>query len=137
MSPHAVGIAGFIVMVAMIFLRIPVAIALGLVGTAGYAALNGWTQSLLVLGRVPLSFASAYDLSVVPLFVLMGVIAAAFRHGARPVPVDQRHVQRTPRHACHRHRRRLRRARRGLRLFGRHGGHHESRRSAGNAPRRL
>jgi C4-dicarboxylate transporter, DctM subunit len=76
MTPHAVGIVGFVVMVAMIFLRVPVAIALGVVGTVGYAALNGWRQSLLVLGRVPLTFASAYDLSVVPLFVLMGVIAA-------------------------------------------------------------
>ena len=76
MSPHAVGIIGFAMMIAMIFLRVPVAIALGVVGAAGYAVLNGWTQSLLVLGRVPLTFASAYDLSVVPLFVLMGVIAA-------------------------------------------------------------
>jgi len=76
MNPQAVGIAGFVVMVVLIFLRIPVAIALGLVGTVGYAALNGWSQSLLVLSRVPLTFASAYDLSVVPLFVLMGVIAA-------------------------------------------------------------
>ena len=76
MSPQTVGIVGFAVMVALIFLRIPVAIALGLVGTVGYAVLNGWTQSLLVLSRVPLTFASAYDLSVVPLFVLMGVIAA-------------------------------------------------------------
>jgi len=76
MSPQTVGIIGFVVMVAMIFLRVPVAIALGVVGTVGYAALNGWTQSLQVLGRVPLTFASAYDLSVVPLFVLMGVIAA-------------------------------------------------------------
>jgi C4-dicarboxylate transporter DctM subunit len=76
MTPHTVGIAGFVVMVAMIFLRVPVAIALGVVGTVGYAVLNGWSQSLLVLGRVPLTFASAYDLSVVPLFVLMGVIAA-------------------------------------------------------------
>ena len=72
MNPQTVGITGFIVMVAMIFLRVPVAIALGVVGTVGYAALNGWTQSLQVLGRVPLTFASAYDLSVVPLFVLMG-----------------------------------------------------------------
>ncbi len=76
MSPQTVGIIGFIVMVATIFLRVPVAIALGMVGTIGYAALNGWSQSLQVLGRVPLTFASAYDLSVVPLFVLMGVIAA-------------------------------------------------------------
>ncbi len=76
MNPHTVGIIGFAVMIAMIFLRVPVAIALGVVGAAGYAVLNGWTQSLLVLGRVPLTFASAYDLSVVPLFVLMGAIAA-------------------------------------------------------------
>ena len=76
MNPHIVGIIGFAVMIAMIFLRVPVAIALGAVGAVGYAVLNGWTQSLLVLGRVPLTFASAYDLSVVPLFVLMGVIAA-------------------------------------------------------------
>ena len=76
MSPQAVGIIGFAVMIAMIFLRVPVAVALGVVGTVGYAVLNGWTQSLLVLGRVPLTFASAYDLSVVPLFVLMGVVAA-------------------------------------------------------------
>ena len=76
MSPQAVGIIGFAVMIVMIFLRVPVAVALGVVGTVGYAVLNGWTQSLLVLGRVPLTFASAYDLSVVPLFVLMGVVAA-------------------------------------------------------------
>ncbi len=76
MSPHVVGIIGFAAMIAMIFLRVPVAIALGVVGAVGYAALNGWTQSLLVLGRAPLTFAAAYDLSVVPLFVLMGVIAA-------------------------------------------------------------
>ena len=75
MNPQAVGVAGFIVMVTIIFLRIPVAIALGLVGTVGYAVLNGWSQAFLVLGRVPFNFASAYDLSVVPLFVLMGSIA--------------------------------------------------------------
>lgn len=75
MNPQTVGVIGFILMVAMIFIRIPVAIALGLVGMIGYAILNGWSQSLLVLGRVPFTFASAYDLSVVPLFVLMGSVA--------------------------------------------------------------
>jgi tripartite ATP-independent transporter DctM subunit len=75
-NPQTIGIVGFFVMVVLIFLRMPVAIALGLVGTVGYAILNGWTQAFLVLSRVPLTFASAYDLSVVPLFVLMGAIAA-------------------------------------------------------------
>ncbi len=137
MSPQTVGIVGFLIMVALIFLRMPVAIALGLVGTVGYAVLNGWTQSLLVLSRVPLTFASAYDLSVVPLFVLMGVDRRPFRHGARIVPIDQRHVQRPARHAGNRDHRRLRGARRGLRILGGDGGDHESRRSTGNASRRL
>jgi C4-dicarboxylate transporter DctM subunit len=75
MNPQTVGIVGFVAMVAMIFLRVPVAIALGIVGAIGYAVLNGWDQALLVLGHVPFTFASAYDLSVVPLFVLMGSIA--------------------------------------------------------------
>jgi tripartite ATP-independent transporter DctM subunit len=75
MNPQTIGIIGFLIMVGMIFLRIPVAIALGTVGAVGYAILNGAQQSLLVLGRVPFTFASAYDLSVVPLFVLMGSVA--------------------------------------------------------------
>ncbi len=76
MNPQTIGIIGFLAMVTLIFLRVPVAIALGVSGVVGYAVLNGWTQSLLVFGKVPLTFASAYDLSVVPLFVLMGSIAA-------------------------------------------------------------
>ena len=76
MNPQTIGIIGFLAMVTLIFLRVPVAIALGVSGVVGYAILNGWTQSLLVFGKVPLTFASAYDLSVVPLFVLMGSIAA-------------------------------------------------------------
>jgi tripartite ATP-independent transporter DctM subunit len=76
MNPQVVGIVGFLAMIALIFLRVPVAVALGAVGTIGYAALNGWSQALTVFGRVPLTFASAYDLSVVPLFVLMGAVAA-------------------------------------------------------------
>jgi tripartite ATP-independent transporter DctM subunit len=76
MNPQVVSIIGFVVMIGLIFMRVPVAIALGMVGTLGYAALNGWAQALTVFGRVPLTFASAYDLSVVPLFVLMGAIAA-------------------------------------------------------------
>ncbi|HTR84522.1 MAG TPA: TRAP transporter large permease [Reyranella sp.] len=76
MTPQIIGLVGFAVLVALIFLRVPVAVALGAVGTVGYAVLDGWPAALLVLGKAPFSFASAYDLSVVPLFVLMGAVAA-------------------------------------------------------------
>ncbi len=59
----------------MIAARVPVAVSLGLVGVAGYAAIEGWAKAALVLGNAPLDLASAYDLSVVPLFALMGALS--------------------------------------------------------------
>jgi len=77
MSPLAVGIAGIVALVLLILIRIPVAVALGLVGFLGYAAIEGWTRANLMIGGVPIEFASMYTLSVVPLFTLMGSIAAS------------------------------------------------------------
>lgn len=75
MSAEVVGMIGMAALVAMILCRIPVAVSLGLVGLVGYAALQGWGKAALVFGAVPLELASAYALSVVPLFVLMGALA--------------------------------------------------------------
>ncbi|MGQ3030442.1 MAG: TRAP transporter large permease, partial [Ferrovibrionaceae bacterium] len=75
MSAEVVGMIGMAGLVVMILCRIPVAIALGLVGLVGYAVLQGWAKAALVFGAVPLELASAYTLSVVPLFVLMGALA--------------------------------------------------------------
>ncbi|MGE5147361.1 MAG: TRAP transporter large permease [Candidatus Eiseniibacteriota bacterium] len=57
-------------------MRIPVAVALGMVGVAGYAAVDSWKQALITLGSTPFDLASGYSLSVVPLFIFMGVIAS-------------------------------------------------------------
>jgi tripartite ATP-independent transporter DctM subunit len=62
-------------LVFLIMGRVPVATALGLVGVGGYAVLEGWSRAAAVLGSVPLELASAYTLSVVPLFTLMGALA--------------------------------------------------------------
>ena len=75
MSAQLVGFASVIVLLAMILLRVPVAVSMGLVGFVGYAALEGWSRAGLALGGVPVELASAYGLSVVPLFALMGALA--------------------------------------------------------------
>ena len=75
MTPGMVGLAGIAVLVLMIMGRVPVATALGLVGAGGYVALEGWAKAAPVIGSVPLELASAYTLSVVPLFTLMGAFA--------------------------------------------------------------
>lgn len=72
----AVGLYGFLTVIALILLRVPVAIAMGVVGTAGFAWLNGWAGVGFVLGAAPFEAVFPYSLSVVPLFVLMGVFAA-------------------------------------------------------------
>jgi tripartite ATP-independent transporter DctM subunit len=51
-------------------------VALATVGVLGYAAVDGWHSALVMFGTVPFELASAYSLSVVPLFILMGVVAS-------------------------------------------------------------
>lgn len=76
MTPQVVGVAGIALLVALIFLRVPVAAALMIVGLGGYWAIDGSRTALFTLGEVPFNIAQAYSLSVVPLFLLMGVVAA-------------------------------------------------------------
>ena len=77
MSVQIVGAIGMVSLLLLIFLRIPVAICMGLVGFFGYAALEGWGKAATVLGSAPFDIASGYALSVVPLFVLMGELSSA------------------------------------------------------------
>ncbi|MBI3708584.1 MAG: TRAP transporter large permease [Proteobacteria bacterium] len=63
-------------LLGLIALRVPIGIAMGLVGIAGGALINGWDATAFVLGSQPFSTIFPYSLSVIPLFILMGVFAA-------------------------------------------------------------
>ena len=76
MTPIGLAILGLIGLIAMILLRVPVAVALGLIGYLGYAILEGWTRAGLILGTALIELAQAYTFSMVPLFTLMGSVAA-------------------------------------------------------------
>ena len=76
MSNLAIGLAGVAALLGVLFLRVPIGVALVLVGVGGYAAMDGWRKALTMLGSVPFELASAYSLSVVPLFILMGALAS-------------------------------------------------------------
>lgn len=76
MTPQLIGVGGIALLIALIFLRVPVAAALMIVGLVGYWAIDGARTALFTLGEVPFNIAQAYSLSVVPLFLLMGVVAA-------------------------------------------------------------
>jgi len=76
MSVAAIGFLGVAGLLLLIFARVPIAVALAASGLLGYAALDGWSPALKMFGLVPYQLASAYSLSVIPLFILMGAVAA-------------------------------------------------------------
>jgi tripartite ATP-independent transporter DctM subunit len=76
MSVATAGISGVALLLLLIFLRVPIAVALATSGLIGYAALDGWSPALKMVGLVPYQLASAYSLSVIPLFILMGAVAS-------------------------------------------------------------
>jgi C4-dicarboxylate transporter DctM subunit len=76
MSVAAIGVLGVALLLLLIFARVPIAVALAGTGLIGYAALDGWSPALKMFGLVPYQLASAYSLSVIPLFILMGAVAS-------------------------------------------------------------
>ncbi|MEE8272518.1 MAG: TRAP transporter large permease [Alphaproteobacteria bacterium] len=77
MSAGTIGIIGLGGLFALLAVRMPVAIVLILVGLFGIAALNGWPAAYATLASETFVIASFYELSVIPLFVLMGNFATA------------------------------------------------------------
>lgn len=70
------GTLGFLAVLVLIALRVPVAIAMAVVGALGYGMVNGWSTLGFVLGRAPFESVFPISLTVIPLFVMMGVFSA-------------------------------------------------------------
>lgn len=76
MTPALMGFIGFGMALLLIALGFPVAVAMAIVGVGGFWLLNGWIGAGFILGSSPFEAIFPYSLSVVPLFVMMGVFAA-------------------------------------------------------------
>lgn len=77
MDPASVALIGFAAMFALIALHVPIGVAMGVVGLAGFASMAGWNAALTLLATEPASTMASLDLAVIPLFMLMGSLAAA------------------------------------------------------------
>ncbi|MEM7303671.1 MAG: TRAP transporter large permease [Pseudomonadota bacterium] len=64
---------GFVIVLLLVFLRVPIALAMGLVGIVGYALETRTSAAISMAGRLIIDTAQDYGLSVVPLFILMGL----------------------------------------------------------------
>jgi tripartite ATP-independent transporter DctM subunit len=76
MSELLIAALGFAVLLLLILVRVPIAAAMALVGVGGTAWIAGWPVALATLRQSPFERASSYTLVVVPLFMLMGYLAA-------------------------------------------------------------
>jgi len=76
-SPPLVGLCGVAALFVLLLLRLPVWLALALVGFLGNAALSNFNSAFATLGQTPFDLASLYTLSVVPLFILTGGVASS------------------------------------------------------------
>ena len=76
MSGLEIGIIGFVVMLALLVVRIPIGVAMAAVGMVGYVVLIGNSGPILNLLKTEMFRRfSSFDLAVIPLFVLMGQFA--------------------------------------------------------------
>ncbi len=76
MSPLALTALIFGVMLVMMAIRIPIAIAMFGAGALGYVLQAGWLPLANFLNTQAFARFASYDLSVIPLFILMGNFAS-------------------------------------------------------------
>jgi tripartite ATP-independent transporter DctM subunit len=75
MSTEAVAIIGFVVLFVLMLLRVPVGMAMGLVGVSGFAYLNGGGPALKIVGHTSMRTVTDWNFAVIPMFLLMGSFA--------------------------------------------------------------
>jgi tripartite ATP-independent transporter DctM subunit len=75
MTPSVIGLLGVVALLALLVCSLPVAIAMALVGVAGYAAVISGKAALAMLSADLYDVFANYNLTVIPLFVFMGQVS--------------------------------------------------------------
>jgi C4-dicarboxylate transporter, DctM subunit len=76
MSTDAVAVIGFLVLFTLMLLRVPVGMAMGLVGVSGFAYLVNGTAALKLVGQTSMRTVTDYTFGVIPMFLLMGAFVS-------------------------------------------------------------
>ncbi|SHK34488.1 TRAP transporter, DctM subunit [Desulfatibacillum alkenivorans DSM 16219] len=75
MSMTTIGILGIVILLILLFSRMPVAFVMAMLGCAGFSYVVNPSAGIAMLGQDIYETFSSYGLTVIPLFVLMGQIA--------------------------------------------------------------
>jgi C4-dicarboxylate transporter, DctM subunit len=76
MSTDLIAVLGFVVLFALMLLRVPVGMAMGLVGVTGYAWIVGPGPALKLVGQTSMRTVTDYTFGVIPMFMLMGSLVS-------------------------------------------------------------
>ena len=68
------SLIGFAAILILAFMRMPLGFALGLVGAVGFAELSSYRAAISNAGRLVIDAGQNYGLSVLPMFILMGLL---------------------------------------------------------------
>jgi len=76
MSTDAVAIIGFVALFALMLLRVPIGMAMGLVGVTGFGYIVGGYPALKMVGQTSMRTVTDYTFGVIPMFLLMGAFVS-------------------------------------------------------------
>jgi len=76
LSPDAVALIGFVSLFTLMLLRVPVGMAMGLVGVCGYSYIAGSGPALKLIGQTSMRTVTDYTFGVIPMFMLMGAFVS-------------------------------------------------------------
>ncbi|WP_165857525.1 TRAP transporter large permease [Marinobacter sp. JSM 1782161] len=76
MASEMIGAIGLGALLVLMVLRVPVALTMLIVGFVGFAQVITWDAAIAQLKTVPVEVLSNYSFSAIPMFILMGVLAA-------------------------------------------------------------
>lgn len=76
LGSETIGAIGLGLLLVLMVLRVPVALTMLIVGVVGFAQVISWDAAIAQVKTVPVEVLSNYSFSAVPMFILMGVLAA-------------------------------------------------------------
>jgi C4-dicarboxylate transporter DctM subunit len=76
MDTDAVAIIGFVVLFVLMLARVPVGMAMGLVGVTGFGYLTNYEAALKLIGQTSMRTVTDYTFGIIPMFLLMGAFVS-------------------------------------------------------------
>src|SRR3954467_15906914 len=76
LSNEAVALIFFVRLFVLMLVRVPVGMAMGLVGITGFGYLTGFAPGMKLVGQTTMRTVTDYSFGVIPMFLLMGAFVS-------------------------------------------------------------